>query len=248
MIASLHLASPDGAEVGFFGPRRLFLGLFTVGKDFSLPWVGPALNSFSSTHGQSPKQAVRPVQGLICLHQRGQGLKKGFSPARGLFFYLATYHDQKAFLSADRAFSGPFAARISVPRARDVETKALLIQRRVLKGRLVLPLPQRGLSGPCGGLQMGPEAIGTNEASRRAENTLTGHTRLFLFLDKASSRRAGIARVFLRLCVLSVACFSSKQSPSNSQIMQGSITVTQFPGSGFRPWRVRWGSQSLKVD
>ena len=32
---------------------------------FSLPWAGPALNSFSSGHGYSPKQALRPVQGLI---------------------------------------------------------------------------------------------------------------------------------------------------------------------------------------
>ena len=59
------------------------------------------------------------------LYQRGQGLKK-------------------AFPSADRAFSGPSAAGID-PRARRVEIKAFLIQRRVLKGRLVYSLPLRGL-------------------------------------------------------------------------------------------------------
>ena len=60
---------------------------------------------------------------------------------------------------------------------------------------------------------MAPEARGTNETTRRAESTLTGHTMFVLLLDKASSRRAGIAWVFLRLCVLSVACFSSQEVP-----------------------------------
>ena len=35
--------------------------------------------------------------------------------------------------SVDRGFSGPSAARIEIPRARDVEIKALPTQRRVLK-------------------------------------------------------------------------------------------------------------------
>ena len=103
-----------GQKLCFLGPCR-FLLVLTVGKAFSLPWVGPALNSFSSMHGQSPKHALRPVQGLICIP------------------------------SAERAFSGPSAARIEIPRARHVEIKALLTQRRVLKGRLVYPLPPKGL-------------------------------------------------------------------------------------------------------
>ena len=82
---------------------------------------------------------------------------------------------------------------------------------------------------------MAPEARGTSEASRRAENTLTGHTRLFLLLGKASSRSAGIARVFLRLCVLSVACFSSKQCPSKSQRYAGFDHCHAFHGLGLPP-------------
>ena len=80
----------EGAGAGlFFGPRSL---LGTVGKAFSLPWIGPALNSFSSMHGQSPKQALRPVQGLICISPpTWTGFKKAFSPAHGFFFYLAKY-------------------------------------------------------------------------------------------------------------------------------------------------------------
>ena len=57
----------------------------------------------------------------------------------------------------------------------------------------------------------------------------------FLLLDKASFRRAGIARVFLRLCVLSVACFSSKQCPSNSQGYAGFDHFHAFPGLGLPP-------------
>ncbi|CAE7804580.1 unnamed protein product [Symbiodinium sp. CCMP2592] len=53
----------------------------SVGKSFSLPCVGPALNSFSSMHGQNPKQALRPWTGS----------SKGFSLAYGFFVYLATY-------------------------------------------------------------------------------------------------------------------------------------------------------------
>ena len=48
---------------GFFGPHKFLFG--TVGKALSLPWVGPELNSFSSTHGQNPKKALRAVQRLI---------------------------------------------------------------------------------------------------------------------------------------------------------------------------------------
>ena len=41
---------------------------------------------------------------------------------------------------------------------------------------------------------MTPEAKGTNEASRKAENTLTGHTGLFfLLLDKDSSPSVSLA-------------------------------------------------------
>ena len=42
-----------------FGLRRVFLALF-------LPWVGPALHSFSTTHGQTSKKDLRPFQVFIC--------------------------------------------------------------------------------------------------------------------------------------------------------------------------------------
>ena len=61
-------------------------------KSFISAWVGLSLNSFSSIHGQSPKQALRLVQGLICISTNVHRVeKKLFSPAHGLFFYLATY-------------------------------------------------------------------------------------------------------------------------------------------------------------
>ena len=42
----------------------------------------------------------------------------------------------------------------------------------------------------------------------------------------------------MRFCVLAVACFSSKQRPSNSQgCYAGFDHCYAFPGSGFRPWR-----------
>ena len=98
------------------------------------------------------------------------------------------------FPSADRAFSGFYAARIEIPRARYFEIKAFLTQRRVLKGRLVYPLPPRGLEerlppsgnrglvGRCGGFPMTLEAKAPHEASRKAENILTGHKGLCLLL------------------------------------------------------------------
>ena len=154
---------------------------------------------------------------------------------------------KKAFPSADRASSGPSAARIEIPRARNVEIKAFLTQltqRRVLKGRHVYPchlevlknalsLPQWGLFEPCGGLQLAPAARGTNEASRRAENTLTGHTTLFYFLtrlrlDVPVSPGCFCAYVFFLLLVC--------QRPSISQGYAGFDHYHAFTGLGLPPF------------
>ena len=189
-----------------FVPRRFSWG--SVGKVFSLPCIAGAQHAWTEPEASPPMWTGSKTRHVSMT-------KKGFP-------------------SADRAFSGPSAARIEIPRARDVEAKALLthlvypLPHRGLKER---PLPQWGFMGPCGGASSGPETRGTNEASRRAENTLTGHTWLFLLLlDKASSRRAGIARVCLRLCVLSVACFSSRQHPSNSQGCAGFAWASALGG------------------
>ena len=87
---------------------------------------------------------------------------------------------------------------------------------------------------------MVPEARGTNEASRRAENTLitlTGHTKLFLLLDNASSRRAGNDRVFLRVFfVLLVFPPSKSRALRNRRVVHvGFDDCHAFPGLGLPP-------------
>ena len=108
-----------------FSLRRLFI-LGAVGKALSPPWVGrvgPALNSFSSSHGQSAKKALRAVQRFVS-PPTWTGPRTGFS------FTLPRIHVRKTFPSGDRAFSGPSAARIEIPRARGVEIKAFLTRGR----------------------------------------------------------------------------------------------------------------------
>ena len=62
---------------------------------------------------------------------------------------------------------------------------------------------------------MAPEAKGANETSRRAENTLTGRTRFFLLLDKASSN------LFRAVCsLLSNSSVSFERFGSFSQLLQ----------------------------
>ena len=91
---------------------------------------------------------------------------------------------KKTFPSADRAFSGPWAARIEIPRARDVEIKAFLSQRRVLKGPLVYPLPPRGLK------------LCTSKASsrRRAQHQSSAEVMSVQVVTKPLSRLTGLFR------------------------------------------------------
>ena len=129
----------------FWSPLGFCLG--TVGKAFSLPWVGPALNSFSSMHGQSPKQALRPVQGLICISTNVDRVyKKPSLPRTGFSSTSPCIHDQKKPSPQRTGLSvAPLqpGSRFLGPRC---EIKALLTQRRVLKESPRVPLPPRGLN------------------------------------------------------------------------------------------------------
>ena len=78
---------------------------------------------------------------------------------------------------------------------------------------------------------MAPEARGTHEASRRAENTVTGHTRLFLLY--LLTILCCCAYVFFLLLLV----FPPSGALRIRRDMQFSITVTPFPDSAFRPWR-----------
>ena len=64
---------------------------------------------------------------------------------------------------------------------------------------------------------------------------MTGHTRLLLLLDKASSRRAGIVRVFVRLHVLSVAFFCSINSALRIRALHGFSALRGLPALRGRP-------------
>ena len=119
-----------------FGPRRVF-GYCRKGFFSALPGAQQLLG-----HAWTESEASPPPCPGSYLYP--------FSPAHGFFFYIATYPGQQKLSTQWTGLSvGPSAARIEtyrdIPRARDVEIKALLTQRRVLKGRLVYPLPHRGL-------------------------------------------------------------------------------------------------------
>ena len=86
----------------------LLVGFFVWCCRKGSSWVGPALNTFSSMHGQSPEKAFRTV-----LLSPRQGL-----PRTCFSSTLPRIHGQITFPSADSAFSGPSAARIEIPRAR----------------------------------------------------------------------------------------------------------------------------------
>ena len=132
------------------------VGVFgTVAKALSLLGAQQLLEHAWTKSAESPTCCPGAY---LYLHQRRQCLKK--LPHTGFADTLPRIHDQKTSPSADSAFSGPSAARIENPRARDVEIKAFLNQRRVSKGRLVYPLPPRGLKErpPPGGkgVELGP--------------------------------------------------------------------------------------------
>ena len=183
-----------GLSTGLFFccTRGAFLG--TVEKALSLPWVGPLLSSFSSMHGQSPKEHAWTESEesppscprvYLYLHQRGQGLKKLFLRGTGFSSTPPRIHDQKNLPPQRTGLSGRSAARIKIPRARGLERKTFLTQGRVVNGRLVYPWPpkslkerspcqwQWGVIGPCARLQMASEANETHAASKKTENTLT---------------------------------------------------------------------------
>ena len=121
-----------------------------------------------------------------------------------------------------------------------------------------VPLPTRGLkecparatmgfNWALRGLQMAPEARGTNEASRRAEKSLTGHTRPFYF----STRLHPDVRVFCAYAFCLLLVFPPSSALRIRRVMQSSITVTRFPGSGFRPWRAlcpSWASRPSRAS
>ena len=94
---------------------------------------------------------------------------------------------------------------------------------------------------------MAPEARGTNEASRRAEKSLTGHTRPFYF----STRLHPDVRVFCAYAFCLWLVFPPSSALRIRRVMQSSITVTRFPGSGFRPWRAlcpSWASRPSRAS
>ena len=93
----------------------------------SLPWVGPALNSFSSEHAWTVrrKPSAPPSRRLFVSPPTWTGPKISLlSSAHGFSSTLPRIHDQKNLPLRGQGFSGPSAARIEIPRARDV-TKSL---------------------------------------------------------------------------------------------------------------------------
>ena len=98
---------------------------------------------------------------------------------------------------------------------RDVEIKALLTQRRVLKDRLRYPLPPRGLK-ECPPLA----TMGFNWALRGVLNDP----------DVPVSHGCFCAYVFFLSLV-----FPPSIALRICRVMQGSITVMPLPGSGFLP-------------
>ena len=91
-------------------------------------------------------QETRELDNTEIISTNVDGQKKLSLPRTSFSSTLPRIHDQKNCpLTGQRAFSGSSAARIEIPRARNVEIKAFLTQRRVLKGRVVYPLPPRCL-------------------------------------------------------------------------------------------------------
>ena len=126
------------------GPRSFLWG---VGKGFfsALDTPGAQDSTASRACMDSPKQALRPVQGHICISRRGQSQKKPYLPRTGFSSTSPRIHQQNQPSPQWTGLSVASAARIEIPRARDVEIQTLLTQRSVLKGRLVHPFPPRGL-------------------------------------------------------------------------------------------------------
>ena len=187
-------------------------------------------------HGQSPKQALRPVQGLICISTNiAQGRKETLlSRARVFLLPRHVSMSKKSLPISGQGFQWPLCTpRIELPQTRDVEIKARLAQRRVLKGHLVYPLPPRGLE------------------ERPPAATMGFNWALLLPLPREGTALA----LTFGMCSLSQALLPSIHDTFNETVQRSSTETglrmpeREFEASSYQEqvWRARWHAAAIFV-